>query len=413
MKFAHIADCHLGSWRQPQMAFLNLKAFESVIERCISEKVDFVIIVGDFFDTAIPSIEVMRVAASNLRRLKENGIACFIIPGSHDYSISGKSMISVFDEGGLCIDLTQKEIIYKKVFLYGIAGKKGGMEQRQLLENKEDFRRLTDRIASLKKENKIESSVLLLHTTVNELLPGTLSNHAPSLSIADLPEGFDYYALGHIHASKILNKGKAAVAYPGPVFPSNFSELEQQHEASFLIIETENGSITERDITKVSFSFGKVINFEINANGETPLSLKEKISEKISSKDLKDAIVTLRIYGILKEGKVSEIDFGKLDEEANSSGVKCLLRNTSQLSSKEFEINADDIEFKNIEEIEQTTLKKAVKEGIITEEDIKSFFILAKIFNVEKLEGETTSTFESRIVKEAIKELNLEEIWNR
>ncbi|MCL6500747.1 MAG: DNA repair exonuclease, partial [Candidatus Pacearchaeota archaeon] len=106
MRFAHIADCHLGSWRQPQMAFLNLMSFEKAIDRCLYEKVDFVLVTGDFFDTAIPSVEVMKTAAANLRKLRENGIPCYIIPGSHDYSVSGKSMISVFEEGGLCTDLS-------------------------------------------------------------------------------------------------------------------------------------------------------------------------------------------------------------------------------------------------------------------------------------------------------------------
>lgn len=412
MKFAHIADCHLGAWRQPQMAFLNLKAFERVVDKCISEKVDFVIIAGDFFDTAIPSVEVMRIAASNLRKLKENNIPCFIIPGSHDYSISGKSMISVFAEGGLCTDVSQKEIIYKKTFLYGIAGKKGGLEQQYLLENHEIFEKLAEKIALLKKENKIENSILLLHTTINELSPQVLSSKTSSLSLVNVPKGFDYYALGHIHIQNIIAKD-ITIAYPGPVFPSNFSELEQQHEAKFLIIETRNGKITEENVTKISIDLEKIINLKINAEGETPLSLKDKISREFNNSDLKDAIVTLRIYGTLKEGRVSEIDFMALDEETKLLGAKCLLRNTAQLSSKEFELSVDAVDSKNIEEIEEAVLQKTLKEKIITEEDIKTLFTLIKVLNIDRLEGETANTFESRIVKETIKELGLESLWSK
>ncbi|GAI75663.1 unnamed protein product, partial [marine sediment metagenome] len=39
MRFAHIADCHLGGWRQPELQQLNLESFKKAIEICIEEKV--------------------------------------------------------------------------------------------------------------------------------------------------------------------------------------------------------------------------------------------------------------------------------------------------------------------------------------------------------------------------------------
>ncbi|UZE93554.1 MAG: DNA repair exonuclease [Candidatus Pacearchaeota archaeon] len=408
MKFAHIADCHLGSWRQPNMRALNIEAFEKAINKCISECVDFLLIVGDLFDTAVPSIEILKTVAEKLRKIKEKGIICYVVPGSHDYSVSGKNMISVLDKAGLCVDLSQREeIIQGNVLLYGIAGKKGGFEQKEINEHRDYFKKLNEKISLLKKEKNIYS-ILLLHTSVFELLSQSLTDKIDALSIKDLPLGFDYYALGHIHSPKIYNQEKIAV-YPGSLFPCNFNELERQHTSNFLIIEKKNGE--KESIKKVSINLKKVINLDINANKENPQSLKEKILSEFKKNNLKDAIITLRISGILEEGKPSELDFMSLEEKAGEIGAYILLRNTSKLSSKEFEIKIQAIETKNIEEIEKASLITAIKENIITEKDKDKFPSFFRIFNIEKLEGETTSIFTSRLTKEAVKALKLEELW--
>ena len=96
MKFAHLADCHLGSWRQPELRDLNLESFKKAIDLCIEEKVSFVLIVGDLFDSAYPPIEILEETFLQLKKLTENKISCYYIAGSHDYSASGKTFFNLF-----------------------------------------------------------------------------------------------------------------------------------------------------------------------------------------------------------------------------------------------------------------------------------------------------------------------------
>jgi hypothetical protein len=49
------------------------------------------------------------------------------------------------------------------------------------------------------------------------------------------PKGFDYYAGGHIHIVSQQMLLSAPVIYPGPLFPNNFSELEELHSGGFYI----------------------------------------------------------------------------------------------------------------------------------------------------------------------------------
>jgi len=93
MKFAHIGDCHLGGWRQPELKELNFKHFQEAIRRCIKEKVDFILVAGDLFDSPYPPIDTLKQTFEEFRKIKEANISVFLIAGSHDYSISGKTFL--------------------------------------------------------------------------------------------------------------------------------------------------------------------------------------------------------------------------------------------------------------------------------------------------------------------------------
>ena len=107
MKFAHLADCHIGSWSDLKLKKLNMKVFSKSIRECIMRDVDFVLIAGDLFNTAIPSIELVKETVFDLKKLKDANISCYIIPGSHDYSPSGKTMIDVLENAGLVINVVK------------------------------------------------------------------------------------------------------------------------------------------------------------------------------------------------------------------------------------------------------------------------------------------------------------------
>src|SRR3989344_988296 len=136
MKFAHLADCHLGGWREPKLQELGLKTFKKVIDYCIREYVGFVLISGDLFDTALPNIELLKETASELARLKENDISVYIIAGSHDFSPSGKTMLDVLEKAGL-IENVAKLNENKLEFtldrtgtkITGLLGKKGSLDK--------------------------------------------------------------------------------------------------------------------------------------------------------------------------------------------------------------------------------------------------------------------------------------------
>ncbi|MCX5772095.1 MAG: metallophosphoesterase [Candidatus Hydrogenedentes bacterium] len=89
MRFAHISDCHLGSWNNhPELEKMPNSAFTKAVDMCISENVDFVLIAGDLFNTSLPPIDALSNTTFNLKKLKDAGIPVYVIAGSHDFSPS-------------------------------------------------------------------------------------------------------------------------------------------------------------------------------------------------------------------------------------------------------------------------------------------------------------------------------------
>lgn len=392
VKFAHLADIHLGGWKQPALQELNLQSFNSAIGICIKEKVDFVLIAGDLFDSAFPPIEVLKEAFGIFRKLHDEGIPCFIIAGSHDYSVSGKTFLDVLEKAGFCKNVADFEekgekiilnpTIYKGVAVYGYPGKTSGMEMNDLRKAE-----LNDAPGMFK--------IFMLHTTIDKA-KGNLP--IDSLEIDKVPYA-DYYALGHLHVDFQYEN----FIYPGPLFPNNFQELEDLQYGRFLIIDTNNSGGKEGGmIKKIPVKLKEIESFDIEI--ENALTATEKIISEIEKRDIEGKIVLLRLRGFLETGKNSDIKFSQIEEAVKRKNAYFFLRNTHELKSKEADF-----------ELEIGRAEDAVK---IEEEIIKSYSAqndsylnrhipqLISILSTEKQEGETTESFTERLLEESRKALN-------
>lgn len=420
MKFAHLADCHLGAWKQPELQKLSIKAFEIAIDRCIAEKVDFVVIAGDLFEVAMPGIDILKETVSIIKKLKQNNIKCFLLAGSHDFSITGKTFLDVLEKADLfknvfimyqkekTDDAQEKESSENELYVYydkelkvaitGLPGKKAGVEINL-------FKNL--KIKNISKDDKNDKNdenflkIFVFHTTLTESKPEEM-RFVDSIDLNALPEGFDYYAGGHLHLVAKHKKGRAFVTYPGPLFPNNFEELDKLKYGQFFIVEIDEKS-KETKIKEEEIRLKDIITIVSNVDSLTPLVATEKILSDIEKQNIKDKIVLLKICGTLSSGKTSDINFEKIKEKLQES--YCYLKNTSALSTKEFKINVED-KGEDIETIEKNIITDYIK----TEQTFKEFLPLISQLNVildtEKYEGETKEKYETRILEEFKKMMN-------
>ena len=222
----HAADLHLDSpfrgigsamessprWRQVMRA-ATFDAFDALIQLCISEKADLLLLAGDVYDAADRSLKAQLKLRDGLARLeKEAGTSTFVVHGNHDpvaeraAPIAWPASVSFFGAENVETVRAEKDGA-PPVTVTGISyGKRE--ETRNLARQ---FRAPDDKAFH----------IALLHCNA-----GGDTGHAPyaPCTLRDLQgAGFDVWALGHVHSRQVLCE-KPLILYPGALQGRNRHE---------------------------------------------------------------------------------------------------------------------------------------------------------------------------------------------
>ncbi len=246
-RFVHTADIHLDSplrtlaLRQPQLADLiggaTRKAFAAIIDLCLEEQVDALLIAGDLYDGEQTSMKTARFLADQLRRVHVAGITTFVIRGNHDAEsrITNKltlpESVKVFKGRADAVTLSRGALDFA---VHGISFK--------------DKHAPESLLPKFRGPNEGAVNIGMLHTS----LGGSPSHdrYAPCTP-ADLhATGFDYWALGHIH-QRFVDRGRATIVMPGN--PQGRDVNEAGSKSATLATIDDNRSITiEERLTSVA-----------------------------------------------------------------------------------------------------------------------------------------------------------------
>ena len=410
-KFAHLADCHLDSWREPELKKVSLNAFIEALDICRDEKVDFILIAGDLFHSGTPDIDILKSAVGKFKEIKDSGIEIYIIPGSHDFSYSEKTMLKVIEAAGLFINVSRGEVDKDgKIKLRFTTDKKTGAKITGLLGRAGSLERSYYESLDLESAEKEPGfKIFMFHSAIEEYKPEFLKN-IESLPLSLLPKGFDYYAGGHVHEQFEKDEpGYGKIAYPGALYPVKFDELEKYKSGGFYILE-KNGTLNSKFI---KIEPHKVVAVTLNLEALTPPKSEEKIMDALKKEVLTDAIVLLRLKGTLSSGKPTDIDMNQIAEYVKKEGALIFKRSTTKLSSKEFEevtIEATG----DMHEIEDDLIDEHIgKIKIRTGNEKKLTIDLMGSLDEPKDEGETVDHYNDRVLKGAGRALKTEDIMKK
>lgn len=210
MKFVHAADIHLDSPLRgleeyegapmERMRLATRRAMDNVVQLCLSEQVDFLVIAGDLFDTACRDFNSALAAAAQMQRLNRAGIPVYLILGNHDsrdemaHQVPWPANVVLFDHH------KPQTVRHPKldVALHGMS-----FPKRQVTENL--VPRYPDSVKGC-------FNIGILHTNA-----GGNPNHdsyAPCTVEELAAKGYDYWALGHVHDFFRLNE-RPCVVYAG------------------------------------------------------------------------------------------------------------------------------------------------------------------------------------------------------
>ncbi len=392
------------------------QAFVKAMQECIKRKIDFILLSGDIFNTPMPPIDKLKTTTATLKRLHEQGIPVYIIAGSHDYSPSGKTMLDVLEEAGLvknvakgevqndgnekgnkgklCLRFTIDEKTGAKIT--GILGKKGMLDRKYYEE-----------LDKTNLETEQGYKIFMFHTALSELKPRELElMEAQPLSL--LPKGFDYYAAGHVHY--IFSKQQEAygfIAYPGALFPCNFRELEQFGCGGgyFVTVEYNTTNKPQQIVQWEPIKVADTVCFTIDGHRKTPRQIEEELISQIRTSEVCGKIVLIRIAGTLASGSLHDLDFSSLFSMLYERGAHFVMKNTAKLIAEDAdEIGLGGIYAQQPEQIEEAVMTEylgQLKLGLSQEEEKVFMQTLLGTLATEKSEGETNTTFETR-VKEGI-----------
>ncbi|MEM4365787.1 MAG: DNA repair exonuclease [Candidatus Nitrosocaldus sp.] len=240
MQILHVSDTHLGCMQ------FNLKereddvyeAFNEAIDAAVKDRVDAVIHAGDVFHTPKPSGTAMLRLGEALKRLNEHGIRFFFTLGEHDISrVRDTPSPYVFHKLGMATYIGDgKPHIHKDMLLIGF--------HKHKKSESDDLRR---KLRSITNTADAKRRILLLHQGLGEFHP-----YANELSMNDLPLGFNYYAMGHLHDHAMKPYGDGIVCYPGSIDPTP-GEGIREFKKGFCIVDL-SGSEARVDFIQVRSS---------------------------------------------------------------------------------------------------------------------------------------------------------------
>ena len=259
MKVLHTADWHIGQIfhnfsREEEHKYF----FEQLKSIVIKEKPDVLVVSGDIFHTATPTIVSQRLYYNfivDLSRLDPD-LQIVITSGNHDspsrleaprplweaFNVTVVGLLdyqTVTDDFGLNFDEMKIEIpITKKGEIIGWV-----LAVPYMNDNKNIYDKLLQHLKNRPEYNDNQSIVAMGHLAVRSAdITGHSADIIGKLETLDIQDftdvkGVDYWAFGHIHYPQAI-KGIDNMRYAGSPFPISFNE---NYQHSLVSVKMENG----------------------------------------------------------------------------------------------------------------------------------------------------------------------------
>jgi DNA repair exonuclease SbcCD nuclease subunit len=210
MKFVHAADLHLDSPLSGLSKYegapverirgATRRALENLVELCLSERADLLLIAGDLYDGDWRDYSTGLFFNKQMSVLRAAGVKVVWIRGNHDAASKLTAHLALPDN--------VRELSHKRpeTFLLeelGVAVHGQGFETRDVTRDLSE--RYPEPIRDL-------FNIGLLHTAL-EGRPGH-APYAPCRLTALVDRGYEYFALGHVHNREVLSE-KPWIVFPG------------------------------------------------------------------------------------------------------------------------------------------------------------------------------------------------------
>lgn len=378
MKFIHAGDLHLGnpfgglsitpSWLKEKLQTATQIAVHRLVDDAIVAAVDFVVLVGDSFNTTTPDARAQLDLINELQRLADAKIKVYIIFGNHDF-VNDWQRLPAFPEN---VTLFPAEVTtyhlqtttHETVAISGFS-----YTQRHISSDYVNQFPVKDTAA--------DWHIGLYHGALGEVGVG---NYAPFNLQALQQKHYDYWALGHIHVRETLQE-QPFIGYSGSIQGLDKTETGSK---GYYMVESQDHQL--------------VPTF-------TPVAPITWVTEKIqtNNRDLSILVQQVREHFAFKE----EFELISLQVETNQTNVLSAITNQQLLAQFVASAQPDDMFF--IYEVQGKTQQETITLPAVANQYWSS--TVANVFSLDQLQHlGLKQVTDSEILDYFLNEQTLEEL---
>jgi DNA repair exonuclease SbcCD nuclease subunit len=394
MKLAVLSDFHFGFGYSLELENDSFENADEAMEKALDA--DLILILGDIFDSRFPKTSTWGNAIKVLvkpltkesrgvkliqstKEMKEiskrimNHLPVVALHGTHERKGNGETnAVEVLENAGLLIHLHCETVIFEKdginVAIHGMSG-------------------VPERFAKdvLQQWNpqpvKGCYNILLLHQSIEPFVYSPLE--PPSISVSNLPKGFDLIIDGHIHGHNRIKLGESTLLLPGSTIVTQFEKSEDEVEKGIYFVDLGE----EMKIDFVPLEKNRKFFYEevLLQDGSAKEQIERRITEILNSNFQKLPIIRIKIYG--KEAEVLDQDLKDLSRRYSDKAILIFAKEleSPEITKKVEFLRAMREQKLSVEEMGLELLRKNLDEfGFSSSFDYENVFKLLSDGEVDK-----------------------------
>lgn len=349
MRIAIFSDTHLGFDYGTEREEDSFTQAGEAVEKALEG--DLIVLAGDIFDSRVPRQEVFARALEifqkpvhvhgkkarlvELRTQRPRKFSPLIFQGIPILSISGTherrakdlvNPVQALERAGFLLNLHCEtavlEVGGEKVAVHGM----GAVPERFARDVLAEWS--PKPVAGCR-------NILILHQNIGEYV---YSGDAPSLSLSDLPDGFDLIVLGHIHWSDTArSRSGAGVLLAGSTICTQMRKAEVEPKKIFFY-DTATGRIDSRDLETPRKLLYETLEFRDAKPSEVMEGVRKKVLQ-IASSEKGVPLVKIKVEGNLRgEYSPSDVDLSPAYELSRG---RMVLSVDKELASERAEVKSE------------------------------------------------------------------------
>ncbi len=392
MKIAIFSDLHIGFAKGSPREKEAFEQAKQAFELALKEKADLILLAGDLFNEATPSQEawlqmfrlfgvlrkeklpekaaVKKIEGTKAEEFEFSHLPVISISGTHEFrSKDFRNALEVLQEAGCLVHLHRAKAVFEKggerIVVQGLSG----VPEKKALEALKDWKPVPE---------KDSANIMLLHQSIKEFLPFG-DDMIASISLQDLPTGFDLIVDGHLHWASDENLEKHGLLVPGSTVVTQMKKLEATKPKVICLFDSKEKSFHFIPLPRQRKFLFEKLEFKDANTGQIKEAVEKKLAEILSNAKGKP-LVKLKLKGTLAKGLSSaDIDLKPIEEKFRE---KALLFIDYDFEEPGFKQKLEQLREKQLGNKSIAAMGFELLEKNLAETDFKDAFDVKRVFDL-------------------------------